>query len=311
MRNSIIIMLIDHDSISEKIIIKSFKNLLTSKFNFIFIGNIYFFKKIKKKIFVTKYLNKKILRKRIIFYDLDSINLSNDKYINKITDKTIELLKNKIATAVINMPINKKKYFQNKFFGFTEFFAKKISKNTNENMLLFNEHISVLPLTTHVKIKDVSKFITKKKLKMAVINLNNFYKKIIKKKVNIKILGLNPHAGIDFVEKTEEQKTILPTIKKLKLGIYNIAGPFSADTAFIKKKGEQNLVIIGMYHDQVLPVFKTLCNYNGANITIGTKYIRLSPDHGTGRDLIKKNINNINNKSFLYCLKFCEKYIKS
>ena len=34
------------------------------------------------------------------------------------------------------MPLNKKKYLKNKYFGFTEFFSKKIDNKNNENMLL-------------------------------------------------------------------------------------------------------------------------------------------------------------------------------
>ena len=46
-------------------------------------------------------------------------------------------------------------------------------------------------------------------------------------------------------------------------------------------------VIVGMYHDQVLTPFKTLFEFDAANITLGLPYIRMSPDHGTGVD--KKN----------------------
>ena len=37
------------------------------------------------------------------------------------------------------MPLNKKKFLQNKFPGFTEFFSYHIDKKKNENMLLYNE----------------------------------------------------------------------------------------------------------------------------------------------------------------------------
>ena len=44
-----------------------------------------------------------------------------------------------------------------------------------------------------------------------------------------------------------------------------------------------------MYHDQVLTPFKALYGFNAINITLGLKYIRVSPDHGTAVDLINKN----------------------
>ena len=47
-----------------------------------------------------------------------------------------------------------------------------------------------------------------------------------------------------------------------------------------------------MYHDQVLSPYKTLFNFNAINITAGLSYIRVSPDHGTGKDIIKKKLAN-------------------
>ena len=44
-----------------------------------------------------------------------------------------------------------------------------------------------------------------------------------------------------------------------------------------------------MYHDQVLPSFKALCKFDAINITLGLKYLRLSPDHGVAKQIIYKN----------------------
>ena len=45
-----------------------------------------------------------------------------------------------------------------------------------------------------------------------------------------------------------------------------------------------------MFHDQVLAPFKTLFKFDAINITIGLKYLRVSPDHGTARKLILKKL---------------------
>ena len=47
-----------------------------------------------------------------------------------------------------------------------------------------------------------------------------------------------------------------------------------------------------MYHDQVLSPYKAIYNFNAINITAGLPFIRVSPDHGTGKDIIKKNMAN-------------------
>ena len=47
-----------------------------------------------------------------------------------------------------------------------------------------------------------------------------------------------------------------------------------------------------MYHDQVLSPFKTIFKFSAINITLGLSYIRVSPDHGTGKNIINKNKAN-------------------
>ena len=43
-----------------------------------------------------------------------------------------------------------------------------------------------------------------------------------------------------------------------------------------------------MYHDQVLTPFKTIFKFDAINLTLGLKYLRLSPDHGVASNIIKK-----------------------
>ena len=57
-----------------------------------------------------------------------------------------------------------------------------------------------------------------------------------------------------------------------------------------------------MYHDQVLSPFKALFKYDAINITLGLKYLRLSPDHGVATDLIGKN--KANAASLVKCINF-------
>ena len=61
-------------------------------------------------------------------------------------------------------------------------------------------------------------------------------------------------------------------------------------------------VMIGMYHDQVLTPFKAIFNFNAINITLGLSYIRISPDHGVGQNIVGKKIAN--QKSLIESIKF-------
>ena len=57
-----------------------------------------------------------------------------------------------------------------------------------------------------------------------------------------------------------------------------------------------------MYHDQVLVPFKSLYKFDAINITLGLKYLRASPDHGTAKKLIKRN--KANPLSLIKCIDF-------
>ncbi len=158
-------------------------------------------------------------------------------------------------------------------------------------MLIYNKNLSVCPLTTHVPLKYVPKYITKKNIYEKIKLINNFYKKNRGFVPKIGVVGLNPHC--ESVDKfNEDDQIIKPAIKHLlKLG-FKVSGPFAADTIFLKKNRKKFDVILGMYHDQVLTPIKTLFEYDAINITLGLPFLRLSPDHGPNEKMIGKNISN-------------------
>jgi 4-hydroxythreonine-4-phosphate dehydrogenase len=319
-KKKIIIILGEPNSISSEILIKSLKYINKLNLNYIIIGN---YSLLKKQ---AKYLNLKINKifnlsninnlnnKKFNFINIelnqrkafDFKSIKSDIFIKKCFERALFLVKKKIACGIVNLPINKSKFTKNKYKGITEYIAYKTNCKNKENMLLFNENFSVLPLTTHIPLKNVHKEISFKKIEKACKNINYFYSKILKrKKIKIGILGLNPHNGENGYIGTEEKKIIIPAIKKLKKK-YSIIGPLSPDTSFLQRNKLKIDVLIGHYHDQVLTAFKTKFDLDAINITIGIPFIRISPDHGIGTDIIGKGIANP--KSFKNAIKFFSKY---
>ena len=223
-------------------------------------------------------------------------SINSNRYIKSCFEKGIELLKKNTFLGLINGPISKEKFLKKKYLGITEYLSK-ITKVNDPVMLIYNENISVSPITTHLPINKVSKFIKKKKIIKNIIKINNFYKYKLSKNANIAVLGLNPHCeSIDKI--SEEKKEIIPAIKFLRKKKIKIKGPFPADTFFLKKNIKKFDVVVGMYHDQVLTPLKTLYNFNAINITIGLPFIRVSPDHGPNFNMIGKNISD---PSSIFC----------
>jgi 4-hydroxythreonine-4-phosphate dehydrogenase len=319
-RKSIVIILGEPNSISSEIFLKSLNYLKKTKLNVIIIGNYsllerqanYLNSKININFNFSKVDNLKDYKFNFINinykqnkpFDLKSNN--SDRFIKNCFKCAGYLLKKKLASGLINLPINKSKFTKNKYNGITEYIADITNNKNKENMLLFNESFAVLPLTTHIPLKKVYKEITYKKIEKACRNINNFYSKIIKrKKFKIGILGLNPHNGERGYIGTEEKKIIIPAIKKLKKK-YPIIGPLSPDTSFLQREKLKIDVLIGHYHDQILTTFKTKFDLDAINITIGLPFIRISPDHGVGAEIIGKGVANP--ESFKKAIKFFSKY---
>jgi 4-hydroxythreonine-4-phosphate dehydrogenase len=319
-RKKIIIVLGEPNSISSEIFLKSLNYIKETKLSFVIIGNYNLLKKqanyLNLKININFHLSdiNKLNDKKFNFINIkhnqikpfDLRSIKSDIFIKKSFETALTLIKKKLANGIINLPINKSKFTKNKYKGITEYIADKTNNKNKENMLLYNENFSVVPLTTHIPLKNVYKEITFKKIEKACKNINFFYSNILRrKKIKIGILGLNPHNGENGYIGNEEKKIIIPAIKKLKKK-YSIIGPLSPDTSFLQRNKLKIDVLIGHYHDQVLTAFKTKFNLDAINITIGLPFIRISPDHGIGTDIIGKGIANP--KSFKNAINFFSKY---
>jgi 4-hydroxythreonine-4-phosphate dehydrogenase len=279
------------DKIKSPIILISSKKLLTLQMQ-----KLEFKKKIKL-LQVSKLKFYKLDNKTINLIDVEynpgkafeKISKKSNIFIKNSFDLAFQIIKKNNIHKFINGPISKKQFLKNKFLGITEYISEKFQAN-NTCMLIYNDTLSVCPITTHLPLKLVSKKINKKIISKNISLVNNFYEKKFNIKPRIAILGLNPHC--ESVHKyNEDEKIIKPTIQYLK-NRYNVSGPYPADTIFLKNNRKKFDVIIGMYHDQVLAPLKTLFEYDAINITLGLPFIRVSPDHGPNETMLGKNLSN-------------------
>ena len=233
----------------------------------------------------------------------EKISNTSNRYIQNCFEVAFDLIKNQYSNKFINGPISKKSFLNKKFLGITEFIAKKFSTKKNA-MLIYNKELSVCPVTTHLPLKFVSNSIKKKVIQEKIDLINRFYKKNFNIKPRIGVLGLNPHC--ETIDKfNEDEKIIKPIIQYLKRSRYNVSGPLSADTAFLKNNRKNFDVILGMYHDQVLTPIKTLFEYDAINITLGLPFTRISPDHGPNQKMLGENLSNP--LSLIKAISFLEK----
>ena len=215
------------------------------------------------------------------------ITSGSNQFIENSFNKALEIIKKRNCLGLINGPISKKTFLKGKYNGITEYLAKKTGAK-NPVMLIYNNKLSVSPLTTHIPLSKVSQKINKKLIISKIKRINYFYKNVIKKKPVFAITGLNPHCESFGIE-NKEKKEIIPAIRYLKKNKINIKGPYASDTIFLKENIRKFDVIFGMYHDQVLAPMKTLYGFNAINITLGLLFLRISPDHGPNIQMLGKN----------------------
>ena len=217
------------------------------------------------------------------------ITKKSNAYNKKSFEIAFKILRQGKIKKFINGPISKSKFLNDKFLGITEYISKAFSKK-HTCMLIYNKTLSVCPVTTHLPLKLVSKQINKENITDKVFLINKFYKDKFGYKPKIAILGLNPHC--ESIHKyNEDEEIIKPAIKSLSKK-FNVSGPYSADTIFLKNNRKNFNVILGMYHDQVLTPLKALFEFDAINITLGLPFDRISPDHGPNEKMLGKNLSN-------------------
>ena len=291
----------DPISINTEIIAKIWKNSSSNQKKYIIIGSYKIFEnQLKKNKIKVKLNNLDRNLKNLDFKKLNILNIPTKLNLKKVDKNLIKnyirnsvnlankLSKNKIISGFINCPIDKRN-LDFKLTGLTEYLASINKINGKEAMFLYGDKFSVSPITTHIPLNKVNQSITKDKIIDKIKTINLYYKKFFKIKPTIVVLGLNPHNN-EFSKFSKETKVILPAVNHLKKIGINLDGPFPADTILLNKKKFN--IIVGMYHDQVLPIFKAIHGFNAVNITLGLNYLRMSPDHGTAAKLIYKNKGN-------------------
>ena len=217
----------------------------------------------------------------------------------------IDLVKSSTNTCLVTGPICKKSWALagHNYSGQTELLSESCnSKNTG---MLFTAkspitgwRFNTLLATTHISINEIPKKLTANLICSKLDLMKNFAINF-NENINLKVAGLNPHAGEDGILGTEEVNFINESLSRWKLQNpdVNIEGPLSPDSCWLSsskawsdKNSIQHNGILAMYHDQGLIPMKIIAKNYSVNTTLGLSFIRTSPDHGTGFDIAGKGI---------------------
>jgi 4-hydroxythreonine-4-phosphate dehydrogenase len=146
--------------------------------------------------------------------------------------------------------------------------------------------LRVVLATTHVPLRDVPRLLTREVIVSAAAvtrcGLRDWFGIA---EPRIALCALNPHAGDGGRFGSEDDDLLAPAARAADL-----AGPFPADTVFVRAMRGDFDGVIAPYHDVGMTAIKVAAFGSAVNVTLGLPFPRTSPDHGTALDIAGKGI---------------------
>ncbi len=161
--------------------------------------------------------------------------------------------------------------------------------------------LRVVLATTHLALRDVPSALTES----AILDAAHITREYLKKwfgilEPRIALCALNPHAGDGGRFGKEDDELLAPAAGKA-----GIAGPFPADTVFVRAMKGAFDAVIAPYHDVGMTAIKVASFGGAVNVTLGLPFPRTSPDHGTALDIAGEGVADPS--SFIEALLLCQR----
>jgi 4-hydroxythreonine-4-phosphate dehydrogenase len=146
--------------------------------------------------------------------------------------------------------------------------------------------LRVVLATTHIPLREVVAAVTR----AAIVDAATVTRRGLQEwfgiaEPRIALCALNPHAGDSGRFGREDDELLRPAAEEA-----GIAGPFPADTVFVRAMRGAFDAVIAPYHDVGMTAIKVASFGSAVNVTLGLPFPRCSPDHGTALDIAGKGV---------------------
>ena len=148
-------------------------------------------------------------------------------------------------------------------------------------------------VTSHIPLKDVVGLLTAEGVAEAIGMLHDALRRAGNATPRIGVCGLNPHNGDDGNFGREEIDIIAPGVELAAKRGYAAAGPYPADTIFVRARDGAFDGIVTMYHDQGQIAMKLMGFERGVTVQGGLPVAITTPAHGTAYDIAGRGIANV------------------
>jgi 4-phospho-D-threonate 3-dehydrogenase / 4-phospho-D-erythronate 3-dehydrogenase len=206
-------------------------------------------------------------------------------YLEKATRLALQ---NEVG-AVVTAPLNKEALSAAGWtgVGHTELLARFAGvPEKSVAMMLASNRLRVVHVSTHVSLKKAIEMVTPERIVTAARLAGETARDIVDRAPRIAVAGLNPHAGEHGLFGSEGQEFVEPAIEQLCAEGWQVVGPVSPDTVFLRAAAGDFDVVIAMYHDQGHIPSKFAGFDDTVNVTLGLPIVRTSVDHGTAYDIV-------------------------
>lgn len=165
--------------------------------------------------------------------------------------------------------------------------------------------LRVVLATTHLPLREVPAALTAR----AIIDAAEVTKAGLRDwfgiaEPHIALCALNPHAGDGGRFGREDDDVLRPAARDA-----DIAGPFPADTVFVRAMRGEFDAVIAPYHDVGMTAIKVASFGSAVNVTLGLPFPRTSPDHGTALDIAGRGIADASSmiEAILLCARIAQR----
>lgn len=188
--------------------------------------------------------------------------------------------------GMVTAPLDKAALYAGGFDypGHTEMLAAIAGVPTT--MMLTSDKLRVVLATTHLALRDVPAAVTRD----AIVQAAHATRSGLRlgfgiAEPRIALCAMNPHAGDGGRFGDEDERILAPAAREA-----DIAGPFPADTVFVRAMRGEFDAVIAPYHDVGMTAIKVASFGSAVNVTLGLPFPRTSPDHGTAMDIAGKGL---------------------
>ncbi len=169
--------------------------------------------------------------------------------------------------------------------GHTEYLVRQFEKPAT--MYFDSPQCCLALMTRHIPLSDVTSRVEKWLLRQTVEHVDSFRRRMESTSQAdgrpMVVVGVDPHCG-EWGLISEVDRRVRTWVEELKEEGLGVAGPISADTAFLPESRARYSAALCWYHDQGMIPVKLLGFEDAVNVTLGLPVFRTSPAHGVAYD---------------------------